>query len=87
MSENLFRQSTPLCFLETLVKAQDSSAPLETIPRHLQFVHRMHILHMHLYARPIRRLGRPEVQILVPPHLKVQRVITVVQICQLREEV
>jgi hypothetical protein len=76
MCEQLFRQSSPLRLLKRRVEAQDPTTPLETIPGHLELVHRVHVLHVELDARPIRRLGRPEVQVLVPTRLKVQRIVT-----------
>ena len=61
MREDLLRQPTPRRFLKALVEAQDSPAAFETISRHLELVHGVYILHMHLYARPIGCLCRPEV--------------------------
>ena len=78
MCEDFLGQSPPLRLLEALVKAQKSSTPLQTIPRHLELVHRVHILYMHLDTRSIRRFRGPEVQVFVPPRLKVERIIAVV---------
>jgi hypothetical protein len=36
----------------------------------------VHVLYVQLDARPIWRLGRPEVQVLMPTRLKVQRIVT-----------
>lgn len=78
MREQLLCQTSPLGIIEALVKAQQPTAPLEAIPRHLQLVHRMHILDVQLDARSVRRLRGPHVQVLVPPRLKVKRVIAIV---------
>jgi hypothetical protein len=75
MCEQLFRQPSPLGLLKRRVEAQEPTTALETIPGHLEFVHRVHVQHVQLDARPIRSLGRPEVQVLVPTRLKVQRVV------------
>lgn len=76
MREQLFRQSSPLGLLKCRIEAQDPTTALETIPGHLELVHRVHVLHVQLDARPIRRLGRPEVEVLMPTRLKVQRIVT-----------
>ena len=76
MREQLFRQSSPLGLLKRRIEAQDPTTALETIPSHFELVHRVHILHVQLDARPIWRLGRPEVEVLMPTRLKVQRIVT-----------
>lgn len=75
MCEQLFRQSSPLRLLERRIEAQDPTTAFKTVPGHLEFVHRVHVLYMQLNARPVRCLGRPEVQVLVPSRLKVERVV------------
>lgn len=75
MCEQLFRQSSPLRLLERRIEAQDPTTAFKTVPGHLEFVHRVHVLYVQLNARPVRCLGRPEVQVLVPPRLKVERVV------------
>ena len=75
MREQLLRQSSPFCLLEHGIEAQDPPTAFETVPGHLELVHRVHVLYVQLDARPVRRLGRPEVQVLVPPRLKVERVV------------
>lgn len=75
MCKQLFRQSSPLGRLKRRVEAQDPTTALETVPGHFELVHRVHVLHVQLDARPIRCLGRPEVQVLVPARLKVQRIV------------
>ena len=76
MREQLFRQSSPLGRLKRRIEAQDPPTALETVPGHFELVHRVHVLHVQLDARPVRSLGRPEVQVLVPTRLKVQRIVT-----------
>jgi hypothetical protein len=74
--EQLFRQSSPLCLLKRRIKAQDPATALETVPSHLELVHRVHVPYVQLDARPVRRLGCPEVQVLVPARLEIERVVT-----------
>ena len=74
--EQLFRQSSPLRLLKRRIEAQDPATALETVPSHLELVHRVHVLYVQLDARPVRRLGRPEVQVLMPPRFQVERVVT-----------
>ena len=85
--KDLLRQSAPFAILKRLVKAQQPPTALQAITRHLELVHRMHVLDVQLEARPVRRLRRPEVQVLVPPRLEVERVVAVVQVRELGEEV
>jgi hypothetical protein len=87
MCEQLFRQSTPFCLLERRIETQDPSTALEAVPCHLELVHRMHVLHVQLDARSIRCLGCPEVQVLVSPRLKIECVVTRVQICEFGQQV
>ena len=42
----------------------------------------MYILDVQSDARPVGRLNCPQVQILVPPCLKEEAIITIVQICE-----
>jgi hypothetical protein len=76
MCEQLFRQSSPLGLLKRRIEAQNPTTALETIPSHFELVHRVDVLYVQLDARPIWRLGRPEVQVLMPTRLKVQRIVT-----------
>src|SRR6267142_1915937 len=41
--EQLFRQSSPLCLLKRRIKAQNPATALETVPSHLELVHRVHV--------------------------------------------
>jgi hypothetical protein len=75
MCEQLFRQSPPFCFLKRCIEAQDPTTALETIPGHLELVHRVHVLYVQFDTRSVRRLGRPEVQVLMSARLKVERVV------------
>jgi hypothetical protein len=83
MRENFLDQLAPFALLKSLIETQDPPASFQTIPRHLQFVHRMHILYMHLETWSIRRFRRPHVQIFVSPCFEIQRVVAVVQIRKL----
>lgn len=84
MCEQLFRQSPPFRLFKRGIKAQDPATALETIPCHLELVHRVHVLYVQLDARPVRCLGRPEIQVLMPPRFKVERVVARVQIREFR---
>ena len=87
MCEHLLRQPAPLSLLERLVKAQEPPAALQAVPGHLELVHRVHILDKHLDAWAVWCFCGPEVQIFVPPRFEVKRVVAVVQISELGEEV
>jgi hypothetical protein len=76
MCEQLFRQSSPLRLLKRRIEAQDPATALETVSGHFKLVHRVHVLYVQLDARPVRRFGRPEIQILMPTRLKVERIVT-----------
>ena len=76
------RQLSPLCLLKALVKAQEPSATLQTVPGHLQFIHGVYVLYMHLYTGPVRRFCCPHVQVFMTPRLKIQSVIAVVEVCE-----
>ena len=71
MCEDLLREPAPLCLVECLVKAQQPAAALQTVAGHLELVHGMDILDVQFDRRSIRRLGRPHIQILVPPSFEV----------------
>ena len=71
MCENLLCQPAPLTLVERLVKAEDTAASLEAVPRHLQLVHGVYILYVHLDTRSIWCLRGPEVEIFVSPSFKV----------------
>ena len=87
MRENLFCQTTPLRFIKTGIKAQETSASFEAIASHLELVHGMDILYVHFDRGAVGSLGSPHVQILVPPSLKIEGVIAVVKVGELRQEV
>lgn len=84
MCEQLLRQSPPFRLFKRGIKAQDPATALETVPSHLELVHRVHVLYVQLDARPVRSLGRPEIQVLMPPRFKVERVVARVQIREFR---
>ena len=71
MREHLLRQLSPLRIIESFVKAQQSAASFQTIPRKLQFVHRVDILDMQLDARSIGGLCSPHVEVFVTSGFKV----------------
>ena len=87
MSEHLLRQLSPLCIIESFVKAQQPPASLQTIPCQLQFVHRVDVLDMQLDARSVGRLRSPHVQVFVTPGLEVECVVAVVQVRKFWEQI
>jgi hypothetical protein len=87
MCKDLFSQLAPFSLVETTVKAKDPSTTLETVTSHLQLVHSVYVLHVHLNGRPIRSLGCPHVQVLMPSGFKIQGVVTVVEVCELGQQV
>ena len=87
MCEDLLREAAPFRLVKRLVKAQEPSAALEAVSSHLQLVHRVHVLHMHLDTRAVRGLRRPEVQVFVSPRLEVERVVAVVEVGQFGKKI
>lgn len=71
MCKEFFYQTTPLRFVKALVKTDEAPASLQTVPRHLQFVHSMHVLYMHLHTWPIRCFCCPEVQVFMSSRFEV----------------
>ena len=86
MCKDLLRQPAPLCLVKGLVKAQQSPAALQTVAGHLQLVHGVNVLDVQLYARPVRSFGCPHIQVFMSTRLKVQRVVAVIQVCELGQE-
>ena len=86
MRKHLFDQLPILTTVEPLIEAHQTSAPLQAVSRQLELVHRVHVLHMHLDARPVRSLSSPEIQVLMSPRLEVERVVAVVQVGELGEQ-
>lgn len=86
MREHLLNQPPPLRLLESPTEAQQPSTPLQTVSGHFQFVHRVHVLDVHLHRGPIGRFGRPEVEVLVPTGFEVEGVVAVVEVCEFGEE-
>lgn len=86
MGKEFLRQSTPLGLLECLIKAQQPPASFQTIARHLQFIHRVDVLHMKLDARSIWRFCYPHVQIFMSACFEIQRVIAVMEVSKFREK-
>lgn len=84
MCEYFLHEFPVLVAIKSTVKRQYTTAPFETVPRHLELVHRMNILHMHLDARAVGRFSGPHIQIFMPPCLEVERIVTIVQVSQLR---
>ena len=69
--------------IKSLIEAQNMPRSFKAVACHLQLVHRMNILHLQLGRWSVRRLGQPQVQVLVPTSFKVHAVIAVVQLRQL----
>lgn len=86
MRKHLLDQPPPLRLLESPTEAQQPSTPLQTVSGHFQFVHRVHVLDVHLHRGPVGRFGRPEVEVLVPTGFEVEGVVAVVEVCEFGEE-
>ena len=78
MREHLLGEAGPLALVKRSIEADEPAAAPEAVPGHLELVHRVHVLDVQLEGGPVRRLRRPEVQVLVPPRLEVERVVAVV---------
>lgn len=87
MREHLLEQLVLVLGLPLAIKHTDASASLEAVSRHLELVHRVHILHMALDTRSVGGPRRPHVQVLVPACFKVQRIRAAVQVGELVQEV
>lgn len=84
MREDLLGELPPLALIELLREAQHATAALEAVSRHFEFVHGVDILDVHLDTRTIGRFCCPHVEILMATCLKVQCIVAVVKVCQLR---
>lgn len=86
MTQHLLHQPPPLLLLPLPIKHADAPAPLEAVPRHLELVHRVQVLHVALRRRAVRRAREPEVEVLVSSRFEVERVVARVQVGELVEE-
>lgn len=86
MCEDFLSQFAPLCLIESLVKGKQAAASLETIPGHLQLVHRVDILYVHLDTRPIRCFCSPHVEIFMATSFEIKGVIAVVEVGKFGEK-
>lgn len=86
MRQHLPQQLPLLITIPTSVEANQASAPLQTVPRHLQLVHRVNVLHVTLDRRTVRRSGKPEVKVFVPTSFKVEGVVARVKVGELVDE-
>ena len=87
MSQQLLQQR-PLGFLiPSSVEANDSSAPLQTVPGHLELVHGVDVLNVHLDGRTVGGFGCPEVEIFVTTGFEVEGVVAGVKVGEFVEEV
>ena len=86
MREQLLCELTPLGIVEGLVKAQNTPTALQAVARHFEFVHGMNILDVQLDARSIRCLRSPHVQVFMPTRFKIECVVAIMKIRELREK-
>ena len=84
MCEHLLRELPPLALVKGFVKAQDPSAPLQTVARHFELVHGVNVLRVHFDARSVRRLRRPQIEVFMSAGLEVQGVVAIVEVGKLR---
>ena len=86
MREEFFRQFSPLGLLECPIKAQQPSAPLQTVTGHFQLVHRVDVLDVKFDAWTIRSFRSPHVQIFVSACFEIQCVVAIVEVSQFWEK-
>lgn len=86
VGEHLLDKPSPLSLIECSIEAEYATRALQAISRHLQLVHGVDILDMQLHARPVRRFGRPHVQVFMASRFEVQGVVTVVQVRKFRQQ-
>lgn len=84
--QHLPQQLPLLITIPTSVEANETSASLQTVPRHLQLIHRVDVLHVTLDRRTVRRSGKPEVKIFVTTSFKVEGVVARVKVGELVDE-
>lgn len=84
--KDFFGQPPPLALVECFVEAQNTTAPLQTIACHLEFVHGMDVLDMQLDAWAIWGLCGPHVEVFVSTCFEIQCVVAVVEVGKFREE-
>ncbi|KAI3482422.1 hypothetical protein L1887_54980 [Cichorium endivia] len=87
LREHLLDERPVRLLVKLLVETENRARALETVAGHLELVHGVNVLHLELGRRSIGRLGRPHVQILALPRLKVERVVAVVELGELVEHV
>lgn len=87
MTEHFPHQTPALLALPRAVKDDQPPAPLETVARHLELVHRVQVLHVAFDARAVRRARQPEVKVFMSACLKVERVVARVQVGELIQQV
>lgn len=87
MSQHLLQKLPMLITVPTSIEANQTSTSLETVSRHLEFIHGVDVLNMALDRRTIWRAGKPEVEVLVSSSLKVECVIARMKVGQLVDQV
>jgi len=83
--KQLFRQPSPLALIKCRIEADNSTTAPQAVARHLQFVHRMDVLHVHPNAGPVGTLDCPHIQVFVPSRLKEQGVVAIMQVGKFTE--
>jgi len=87
VGEHLLHEPPMLALVPTAAEADDPPRALEAVARHLELVHRVDVLDVELGRGPVGRLGGPEVEVLVPAGLEVERVVARVEVGQLVDQV
>jgi hypothetical protein len=87
MREHFLGKLSPLCLIKATIKAQDAPTAFQAVSGHLELVHGVHVLHMHLDRRSVRSLGCPHVKVLMPSCLEVQCVVAVVEVGEFGEKI
>lgn len=73
MCEHLLHQAPVFSFPRS-IKANQTSASLQTVSGHLEFIHGMQILNMALDTRSVGRSREPEVEVFMSSGFKVKSV-------------
>ena len=77
MREDFLGQPAPFGFVKRFVEAQNAPATLETVTRHLEFIHSVDVLYKHFDTWSIRSLYRPHVKVFMASSFKIEGIVAV----------
>lgn len=87
VGKHLLEQPPFRLLVPAAIEANDSPGALEAVTRHLELVHGVNVLDVHLYGWTVGRFGCPEVEVLVATGFKVEGVVAGMQVGELVEQV